>query len=90
VNGHSFKLQFYMFERSQGKHNNSNCHDFKEYFPLIANFTCSKLDTNQKRFCMLKTLKPREWTIFFFSNVLLSTKCAPLFFLIGENFNIDE
>jgi hypothetical protein len=35
-----------MFERSHGKHNSLDCHNFLEYFPLIAKFTCSKLDTN--------------------------------------------
>ncbi len=28
ISGHSLKLHFYMFERSQSKHNNLNCHDF--------------------------------------------------------------
>jgi hypothetical protein len=31
-----------------------------------AKFICSKLDTNQKCFCMFKALKLREWTILFF------------------------
>jgi hypothetical protein len=58
-NGHSLKLQFCMFEKSQVKQNNLNCHNFKKkYFPLIAKFTCSKLDTNKKCFCMFKALKP--------------------------------
>jgi len=39
---------------------------FLEYFPLIALFTCSKLDTNQFFFCMFKAFKPRKWTIFVF------------------------
>jgi hypothetical protein len=26
VNGHSSKLHFFMFERSQGKHNSLDCH----------------------------------------------------------------
>jgi hypothetical protein len=54
VSGHSLKLHFCMFERSQVKHNSLDCHNF---FPLIAKFTWSKLDTNQKCFCMLKALK---------------------------------
>jgi hypothetical protein len=58
VSGHFFKLHFSMFERLQGKHTSLDCHNFLEYFPLIANFTCSKLDTNQKCFCMFKALKP--------------------------------
>jgi hypothetical protein len=61
VNGHSLKLHFCMFERSQGKHNSLDCHEcFLEYFPLIAMFTRSKLDTNKKCFYMFKTLKPQE------------------------------
>jgi hypothetical protein len=43
-----------------------NVINFLEYFPLIAKFTCSKFDPNQKCFCMFKTLKPWEWTIGFF------------------------
>jgi hypothetical protein len=39
---------------------------FLEYFPLITKFTCSTLDTNQKCFCMLKTLAPWKWTILVF------------------------
>jgi len=58
VNGHFFKLHFCMFERSQNKHNNLDCQIFLKYFPLIANFTCSKFNTNQKCFCMFKALNP--------------------------------
>jgi hypothetical protein len=28
VNGHSLKLHFFMFEKSQGKHNSLDCHNF--------------------------------------------------------------
>jgi len=28
VNGHSLKLHFCMFEKSQGKHNGLDCHNF--------------------------------------------------------------
>jgi hypothetical protein len=37
-----------------------------EYFSLIAKFTCSKLDTNKKCFCMFKAFKPQKWTILIF------------------------
>jgi hypothetical protein len=58
VSGHSLKLYFCMFERSQRKkHNNLDCYIFLEYFPLIAKFTCSKFDTNKKCFYMFKTFK---------------------------------
>jgi hypothetical protein len=45
VNGHSLKLHFCMFEKSENKHNSLDYHIFWEYFPLIANFICSKLNT---------------------------------------------
>jgi len=59
MSGHSLKLHFSMFERSQVKHSNLDCHYFFfEYFLLIAKFTYSKLDTNFLKNCMFKALKP--------------------------------
>jgi hypothetical protein len=58
MNGHSLKLHFCMFERSQVKRNSLDCHFFLKYFSLIAKFTCSKFDTNKKCFYMFKALKP--------------------------------
>jgi len=88
VSGHSLKLHFYMFERSQAKNNNLDCHNFLEYILLIANFTCSKLDTNQKCFCMFKAFKPRKWIVpIFFKRPFFSTKCAPFFLKVGKDFN---
>jgi hypothetical protein len=50
VSGHSLKPHFCMFEISQMKHNSLDCHNFfKNKFPLIAKFICSKFDTNQKK-----------------------------------------
>ncbi len=67
MSGHSLKIAFYMFEKSQGKHNSLDCHKcFWNIFPLIVEFTCSKLDRNQKCFCMFKTFKLQKWTIFIF------------------------
>ncbi len=66
VCGHSLKLHFCMFEKSQRKHNSLDYHFFWKYFPLITKFICSMLDTNKKYFCMFKALKPRKWTIFNF------------------------
>jgi hypothetical protein len=67
VSGHFLKLHFCMFERSQMKHNNLDCHNFLgNIFSLIAKITCSKLHTNQKCFCMFKTLKPQKWIVFVF------------------------
>jgi hypothetical protein len=52
MNGHSFKLYFCMFERSQVKHNSLDCHNvFWKYFPLIVKFTCSRL-TQISFFCV--------------------------------------
>jgi len=63
---------------------------FLECFLLIANFTSSKFDTNQKCFCMFKALKPQEWIVLvFFSNMFFSTKYAPFLLKIGEEYNID-
>jgi hypothetical protein len=58
VNGHFLKLYFYMFERSQGKHNSLDYHFFLKYFLLIANFICSKLDKYFLKICIFKALKP--------------------------------
>jgi hypothetical protein len=55
MNGHSLKLHFCMFEKSQVQHNSLDCHNFFGIFSLIEK--CSKLDTNQIFFCMFKTFK---------------------------------
>ncbi len=61
MSGHYLKLYFHMFERSQMKNNSLDYFIFLEYFPLIANFTCSKFDTNQKiKLHVHLTLKPRK------------------------------
>jgi hypothetical protein len=49
MNGLSLKQHFCMFEISQVKHNSLDCHNVFEYFPFSFKFTCSKLDTNQKK-----------------------------------------
>jgi hypothetical protein len=59
---------------------------FLEYFSfIIAKFTCSKFDTNQKYFCMFKTLKPWKWIILIFlKHFFYSTKFV--FLKIEEDF----
>ncbi len=42
MSGHSLKLHFCMFERSQMKHNNLDCPNVFRIFSLITKFTCSK------------------------------------------------
>jgi hypothetical protein len=44
---HSLKLNFCMFEESQGKHNNLECHKVFGIFFIVENFTCSKFNINQ-------------------------------------------
>jgi hypothetical protein len=66
VRGHFLKLYFYMFERSQVKHNNLDFHKIFWNISLITKFTCSKFDTNQKCFFMFKALKPWEWIVLVF------------------------
>ncbi len=67
MSGHSLKLDFYMFEISQLKHNKFGLSLLLlEYFPLIAKFTCSKLDANQKYFCMLSLNLPQKWIVLLF------------------------
>ncbi len=78
MSGLSLKLHFCMFEKWQVRHNSLDCHNFLKHFPLIAKFTCSKFDTNEKCFCTFKALKPQEWTILvFFQMSFFYTKCAP-------------
>jgi len=71
MNGHSLKLHFCMFERSQRKSNSLDYHNFLQYFSLIAKFTCSKLDPTKKCFYMFKTLKPQKDIRFFQMSFLL-------------------
>jgi hypothetical protein len=61
---------------------------FLEYFSLIAKFICSKFDTNQKYFCMSKTLKPQEWIVLVFFKHPFFTKCAPFLLKIGEDLTL--
>jgi hypothetical protein len=57
VSGHSSKLNFCMFERSQGKHNNLEWHNFLEYFSLIEKFICSRLNTNHFFFSHIQSIQ---------------------------------
>jgi hypothetical protein len=67
MKGHSLKLYFCVFERSQMKHNNFDCHNFfYKYFALIVKFTCSKFDTNQKKIACSKYSNLENGQSFFF------------------------
>jgi hypothetical protein len=64
---------------------------FLEFFPLIAKFTCPKLDTNQK--CLNACSKHsniESEQYLYFSNIFFSTKCGPFLLKIEKDFNIDD
>jgi len=63
VNGHSLKHHFCMFKRSQVKHNSLDCHYFFGIFFINCKVYMLKLDTNQKCFCIFKTLKHWKWIV---------------------------
>jgi hypothetical protein len=45
--GHSFKIVYFIFEKSQGKHNNWIIKNkIGNKFSLLAKFQCSKFDAN--------------------------------------------
>jgi hypothetical protein len=78
-----------MLKRWQMKHNSLDYHNLFGIFPLLAKFTCSKLDINQKIFFIFKTFRPWEWIVSVFFKHFFSTKCAPFLLKIEEDFNID-
>jgi hypothetical protein len=89
VNEHSLNFHFVCLKYHKGNIIVWIFIFFGEYFPLITNFTCSKLDKNQKCFYMFKALKHRKWIVFvFFKGFYFFTKCAPFLLKIGTYFNI--
>jgi len=54
MNGHSLKLHFCTFEKSQVKHNNLDCHKFFGMFSIKVYMP--KLDIKKKN-CMFKAFK---------------------------------
>ncbi len=78
-----------MFEISQGNHNSLDYHksfwnDFHQLQSLHA-WHKSKIFLHVQN-----TQTSRVDSFYFFQMSFFSTKCAPFFFLIGENFNIDD
>jgi hypothetical protein len=87
------KIVFLYVWKITRKHNSLDCQIFlaiSKNFSLITKFTCSKVNTIQKCFCMFKALKPQERTILVFFKRPFFTKCAPLILKIEEYFNIDD
>jgi hypothetical protein len=70
VSVHFLKLHFCMFEKSQVSIIIWIFIILLEYFSLITKLTCSKLETNQKCFCMFKAFKPWEWIVLVFFRCL--------------------
>jgi hypothetical protein len=92
VSGHSLKIAFCMFKRSQGKHNSSDCHkSFWNIFHLIAKFICSKL--TQINFCFSyskhSNLQSGQ-TLYIFQMSFFPNKCTPFLLKIGEYLNIND
>jgi hypothetical protein len=89
VNGHSLKLQFYMFERSQVKHNSLDCHKIFGIFFINCKVYMKHQSLTQIKnvFACSKHLNFESGQSLFFSNIFFSIKCAP--FLLKLLFNID-
>jgi hypothetical protein len=83
VDGHSLKLHFCIFEDHKGN---------------IIVWIVKKIGLNAQSLTQIKNVFAFSkhsnvkcgQLLLFFQISLFSTKCAPLFFLIGEDFNIDD
>jgi len=68
VNGHLWKLHFWMFEKSQVKHNNLNCHNFFEIFSINCKDYMLKTWRKSKMFLhvqSIQTLRMDNFCFFF-------------------------
>jgi hypothetical protein len=91
VNGHSLKLHFCMFERSfEWTIIVWIIINFLEYFSAIAKFTCSKLNTNQKKIACLEHSNLKNGQSLFFSNMINITKYTPFVLKIEKDFIIND
>jgi hypothetical protein len=97
MSGHSLKLHFCMFERSQGlKDYKRNIIvwtiiNFFGIFSISYKFYMFKAWHISKMFLYVQstqTLKMNKF--YFFQMSFFSTKCAPFLLKIGEDFNIDN
>ncbi len=92
MSGHSLKLHFCMFERSQVKHNSLDCHNFVwNIFHYLQSLHSQSLTQIINMFACLKhsNLESGQ-SLFFFSNVLFSIKCASFLLKFVKDFNIDH
>ncbi len=57
VNEQSLKLHFFMFERSQGKHNSLNCHNFLGIFFINCKVYMLKVWHKSKKFLYIQNIQ---------------------------------
>jgi len=91
VNGHSLKLHFYMFERSQRKHNSLNCYKvFLNIFHYLQILHAQNLTQIFFKLHVQSTQTLRVESLNFFQTFFLKFKCAPFLLNIGNDFKIDD
>jgi hypothetical protein len=91
VSGHSLKLHFCLFERSQGNHNNLDYHNvFWNIFYELQSLHVQRLIQIKYVFTCSKHLNLESGQSLFFSDIFFSTNCAPILLKIVEDFNIDD
>ncbi len=92
MSGHSLKLHFCMFERSQGKHNSLDCHKyFWNIFHQLQGLHVQSLTQIKNVFaCSKHSNLENGQSLFFFKHHFFPTKCAPFSLKIGKDFNIDD
>ncbi len=92
MSGHSLKLHFCMFERSQGKHNSldyDKC--FWNIFHQLQSLHIQSLTQIKNVFaCSKHSNLESGQVLFFFQTSFFSTKCAPFFLKIKKDLNIDD
>jgi hypothetical protein len=87
VSGHSLKLHFCMFERSQVKNNSLDCHKFFGIFFINYKAYILKVLDKSKMFLHVQNIQTSRVDNF---NFFFSTKCASFLLKIREDFNIGD
>jgi hypothetical protein len=80
-----------MFERSQAKHNNLDCHKFFEFFFINCKAYMLKTWHKSKMFLRVQSTQTSKVNSpYFFQTFFFRTKCVTFLFKIGKDFNIDD